>query len=95
MGVWAGTSIMNAESTIPNLAVIQEVLSEQLDVPREQIVPEATILGDLGADSLDVMEIGMKLEERFEILIPDERWDEVQTVEDLAQTVSRFREGAG
>ena len=46
---------------------IQDIIIRQLDVQRDQLTPEARILADLGADSLDVVEISMTLEELFEI----------------------------
>ncbi len=46
---------------------IQDIIIRQLDVQRDQLTPEARILADLGADSLDVVEISMTLEELFEV----------------------------
>jgi acyl carrier protein len=72
-----------------DVARIQDVLIQQLDIARTQITPQARIIEDLGADSLDVAEITMLLEEAFQITIPDEEADNGSTVEDLCAVVAR------
>ena len=79
---------------------ILDILVEQLNVQRAQLTPGAKIKEDLGADSLEVVEIGMALEERFHLSIPDEQWETVSTVDDLMATMARLlatpdREAAG
>jgi acyl carrier protein len=69
---------------------IQDIIIRQLDVQRDQLTPEARILADLGADSLDVVEISMTLEELFEVTIPDEQWDKVETVGELYDELGRI-----
>ena len=69
---------------------IQDIIIRQLDVQRDQLTPEARILADLGADSLDVVEISMTLEELFEVTIPDEQWDKVDTVGELYDELGRI-----
>jgi len=69
---------------------IQDIIIRQLDVQRDQLTPEARILADLGADSLDVVEISMKLDELFEVTIPDEQWDKVETVGELYDELGRI-----
>ncbi|HWI59381.1 MAG TPA: acyl carrier protein, partial [Bacillota bacterium] len=59
-----------------------DLLVEQLGVQPDQLTPDARIQEDLGADSLTVMEITMAVEERFNLSIPDEEWEEVSTVGD-------------
>ena len=51
---------------------VKKVLVEQLDVSEDEVTPQASLIDDLGADSLDVVEIIMGLEEEFDIEIPDE-----------------------
>ena len=70
------------------VSIVQDILMQQLEVKREQVIPQAQIQGDLGADSLDVVEISMRLEEAFEMTIPDEEWDSVRTVEELYAAVA-------
>ncbi len=79
---------MNSRLTEKETADIQNILMQQLDVKREQLTENATIMGDLGADSLDVVEIGINLEERFNLTIPDDEWDKVKTVGELYESVS-------
>ena len=69
---------------------VQDIVMEQLDVKREQITPEALIVEDLCADSLDVMEISMKLEETFGFTIGDEQLDRIKTMDDLYEAVGNL-----
>jgi acyl carrier protein len=67
---------------------VNAVLIELLEVAQEQITPEARFDEDLGADSLARVEIGLSLEERFSLSIPDEKWDGVETVGDLYEAMA-------
>jgi acyl carrier protein len=58
------------------------LIVEQLGVGREEVVPEAAFIDDLGADSLDIVELVMKLEETFDIEIPDDDAEKLQTIAD-------------
>jgi acyl carrier protein len=86
---------MNSTLTERDTVAIQEILMGQLDVTREQLQEDASILGDLGADSLDVVEISMNLEERFNVTIQDEEWDKVKTVGDLYSAMAAFLSAEG
>lgn len=57
-----------------------DIVSEQLGVGKDQITREAHFVNDLGADSLDIVELLMELEEEFDITIPDDVSEKVQTV---------------
>ncbi len=59
---------------------VKEIIVEQLNVDPSQVVPEASFIDDLGADSLDTVELVMAFEEHFEIEIPDEDAEKVTTV---------------
>jgi acyl carrier protein len=61
------------------------LVANQLGLEREELVPEAHILDDLGADSLDVVELMMALEESFDIVVPDEDVERLQTIGDVQQ----------
>lgn len=61
------------------------LVANQLGVEREELVPQARILDDLGADSLDVVELVMALEESFDIVVPDEDVEALQTLKDVQQ----------
>jgi acyl carrier protein len=57
-----------------------DIVAEQLGVNKEQITTETSFVNDLGADSLDVVELVMELEEEFDINIPDDAAEKIQTV---------------
>jgi acyl carrier protein len=59
-----------------------EIIVEQLDVTREECVPEASFIEDLGADSLDLVELIMAMEENFGIEISDEELQKIRTIKD-------------
>ena len=59
---------------------IKKIIAEQLGVEEDELVPDAKFVEDLGADSLDTVELVMALEEEFEIEIPDEDAEKIQTV---------------
>ena len=60
--------------------IVREIIVEQLGVNAEQVVPEAKFVEDLGADSLDTVELVMALEEKFDAEIPDEEAEKLTTV---------------
>ena len=86
---------MNTTLSDKTIAKVQDILMEQLGVERNQINAEALIMGDLGADSLDMVEIGMTVEETFNLSIPDEEMEEVRTVGDLQEALARLLERTG
>ena len=61
---------------------VKEIIIEQLGVGAEQVTPDASFIDDLGADSLDTVELVMALEEEFNIEIPDEDAEKITTVKD-------------
>jgi len=62
---------------------IKEVVVEQLSVNADEIKDDAKFVEDLGADSLDVVELVMALEEKFDIEIPDDEAEKIQTIADV------------
>jgi acyl carrier protein len=62
---------------------IKEVIVEQLSVNADEIKEDSKFVEDLGADSLDVVELVMALEEKFDIEIPDDEAEKIQTVQDV------------
>ncbi|GAA7099411.1 acyl carrier protein [Helicobacter pylori] len=66
---------------------IQAVIAEQLNVDVAQVTPEAEFVKDLGADSLDVVELIMALEEKFSIEIPDEQAEKIVNVGDVVKYI--------
>ncbi|MCG9131328.1 acyl carrier protein [Candidatus Poribacteria bacterium] len=59
-----------------------EIIAKQLGVDEDNVTPDASFMEDLGADSLDTVELVMALEEEFEIEIPDSDAEKIQTVQD-------------
>jgi acyl carrier protein len=59
------------------------IIMEQLDVTKEECVPEASFIDDLGADSLDLVELIMEMEENFGIHISDEDLEKIRTIQDV------------
>ncbi|MCI5751282.1 MAG: acyl carrier protein [Oscillospiraceae bacterium] len=66
---------------------VKELIVEQLDVDGEKVVSDAVITDDLGADSLDVVDLVMSLEEEFDIEIPDEAVENIKTVGDIVKYI--------
>ncbi|MDO4945427.1 MAG: acyl carrier protein [Ruminococcus sp.] len=66
---------------------IREIIVDQLDVEEDKVVPEASIQDDLGADSLDVVDLVMSIEESFDIEIPDEEVENIKTVGDIVKFI--------
>jgi acyl carrier protein len=71
------------------LKKIQEVVSENLSVDIEKVIPSANFIDDLGADSLDIVELVMALEEEFGIEIPDSAAEDIKTVEDALNFIQK------
>jgi len=71
---------------------INEIIMEQLGVDENQITPEASFIDDLGADSLDTVELVMAFEEEFDIEIPDEDAEKIRTVKDVISYLNEHLE---
>jgi len=67
---------------------VRAIVVGQLGVEAEEVTPEASILDDLGADSLDVVELVMALEEEFDIEVPDDDVEGIRTVNDVQTYVA-------
>ncbi len=76
---------MAAEKSIEQR--IKDIIVDQLSVNADQVTPEAKFIEDLGADSLDTVELVMALEEEFGMEIPDEEAEKLQTVGDVVKYV--------
>ncbi len=72
---------------------ISEMIIEQLGATKEEVVPEASFIDDLGADSLDIVELVMAMEETFDIEIPDEDAEKIQTIGDAVAYLRERLEG--
>lgn len=69
------------------LEKVKAILSEQFDVEEDTITPESNIADDLGADSLDIVDLLMSIEDEFEIEIPDEEVENIKTVGQLVKYI--------
>lgn len=73
---------------------VEKIVVEQLGVPAERVTPAASFVDDLGADSLDTVELVMALEEEFETEIPDEEAEKITTVQQAIDFVSAHLEAS-
>jgi acyl carrier protein len=67
---------------------IKGIIAEQLGVDEEDVKPEASFVNDLGADSLDLVELIMAMEEEFDIKIEDEEAEKIKTVQDVIDFIA-------
>ena len=68
---------------------VKQIIVEQLGVDEAQVDPSASFVDDLGADSLDIVELVMKFEEDFELDIPDEDAENIKTVKDAIDYIEK------
>ena len=66
---------------------IKDIIEKELGVEREKLTPEASFIEDLGADSLDIVELVMAFEEAFDLDIPDEDAEKITTVKDAVEYI--------
>jgi acyl carrier protein len=69
---------------------IKKIVAEKLSVDLDEVVPDASFVDDLGADSLDLVELIMSMEEEFDIEISDEQAEKLVTVKDVLDYVKKF-----
>ncbi len=67
---------------------VRDIVAEQLTINSDDIMGEATFIDDLGADSLDIVELMMSFEEKFEIEIPDDVAERIKTINDIVQLIT-------
>ena len=67
---------------------VMDIICEHMDVPKEQVTAETSFINDLGADSLDQVELVMEFEEAFDLNIPEEEAAKIQTVSDAVKYIS-------
>jgi acyl carrier protein len=70
---------------------VREIVAEQLERDVNEVTNAAKLIEDLGADSLDVVELVMKMEEEFGIEIPDEEAEKIKTVNDVIQYITTHK----
>jgi len=72
---------------------VKQIIVEQLGVEESEVTQNASFVDDLGADSLDTVELVMAFEEAFEIEIPDEDAEKIRTVQDAVDYISKHAKG--
>ncbi len=68
---------------------VKQIIAEQLGVEEAEVTPSASFIDDLGADSLDTVELVMALEENFDLEIPDEAAEKIRTVQDAIDYIDK------
>ena len=66
---------------------LQKIISEQLEIDEDDITPDSDIVDDLGADSLDIVDLVMSIEDEFQVEVPDEAVEEIRTVDDAVRYI--------
>ncbi|MEZ6155676.1 MAG: acyl carrier protein [Candidatus Scalinduaceae bacterium] len=70
---------------------VKKIITKQMDVSKEQVTLESSFVNDLGADSLDTVELVMEFEDEFNINIPDEEAEKIQTVGDAVKYIEEHK----
>jgi acyl carrier protein len=72
---------------------VKQIIVEELGVDEPEVTPNARFIEDLGADSLDTVELVMRFEEEFDIEIPDEDAEKIQSVRDAITYIEQYKKG--
>jgi acyl carrier protein len=75
-------------------AKVREIICEQLGVSEGDVTPDASFIEDLGADSLDIVELVMALEEEYDMEISDEEAEKIRTVQDVVNYIESHQQSA-
>ena len=70
---------------------VKEIIVKQMGVNKDQVTPETSFINDLGADSLDTVELVMELEDAFDVSIPDDDAEKIQTVGDAINYIKEHK----
>jgi acyl carrier protein len=78
-------------ATSPIELKVKSIIADQLGVGEDEIKPDSSFIEDLGADSLDIVELVMAMEEEFEVEIPDEEAENIKTVGDAINYINTHK----
>ena len=70
---------------------VVSIISDQLDVEKDKVTPASSFINDLGADSLDIVELVMELEDQFGMQIPDEDAEKIRTVQEAIDYIKKHK----
>lgn len=85
----AGTEIIEAAKRMQFEETVIDIIADQLGIAREECVPEKDFIDDLGADSLDIVEMIMEVEEKLDMEITDDELGEIRTIQDVLDCIAR------
>lgn len=68
---------------------VRAIVSDQLDINEDEVTPDSVLTEDLGADSLDLVDLVMSLEDEFELEVPDEELENIRTVDDIVKLIEQ------
>ena len=95
VGIWHGFTRQNGDSTAMSETAekVKKIVVEHLGVEEAKVTPEASFIDDLGADSLDTVELVMAFEEAFSVEIPDDAAEKITTVKDAIDYIEKHKGG--
>lgn len=95
VGIWHGFARQNGDSTAMSETAekVKKIVVEHLGVEEAKVTPEASFIDDLGADSLDTVELVMAFEEAFSVEIPDDAAEKITTVKDAIDYIEKQKGG--
>ena len=79
--------ISGSQTIMATFEKVRTIVADQLGVEAEEVTPNSTFVDDLGADSLDIVELIMRFEDEFGVEIPDEKAEKIKTVNDIVKYI--------
>ncbi len=73
------------------IEIVKKIIAEQLCISTDDIKDDANVIEDLGADSLDVVELLMTFEDEFKVSIPDDKLEELKTIPQIVKVIDEYK----